>query len=397
MSLLQFTQRWSCRSQEAHALFDALQDGPALRPVLHVHGDHGSGKTAMVRCEGQLCQSLHVQRAWPSFQRCRVCRDALRVSDAVVAHIGPLEYDGTIPLLWSHIINAWRAALKQPMKKVEDDKEALHAVEKLRSPQNRPLYILVDPVEPSIDADMLAAILLFPELCLRDTTAQAIGVILVSTSAWDKLFPQRVAPAAMPQPIFFRKYTQDQLLQLVARERPGNVTPHFWESFLRSCVRPACRVSLQLSDIRTLVRELQPFLQQALASAAEDSAAAQIVGEVMPHAQRHIRHMQAHYAGCPVDIHSIDYTQPVAHACVGSYPMQPGNGQEALTLEVPFLCKFLLLAAFLCANNRATADKRVFVAASGPKAKRKDTQATDRQGEAAREEAVSQGQVRLLG
>jgi origin recognition complex subunit 5 len=290
--------------------------------------------------------------------------------------------------LWAHIINAWRVAIKRNQSKIDDIGDAIEAVRGLLGLHSKPLYIVVDPVDSSLQPDMLEAIMRFPALARAP-----IGVILISSAPWQQLFTILAVPEPKPQEIHFPAYKQEELLSILADERSTDIPSQLYESFLRAYIKPACHASRQLNDVRTLARELSPWLRQAIASSDGALQSAQIVQRLRPHAQNHMRHFCENYPGCPVDIRQLDFSRPDAPKLHSQHNAHARP--DVFSMDIPFLSKFLLLAAFLSAHNRASADRRVFSSAAGAKQRRKNTQAPDRQAEAAQEESVSQGHVRF--
>ena len=272
------------------------------------------------------------------------------------------------------------------MDDIGDVEDALSQLLPLRK---GPFFVVMDPVNSSVDPDMLEAIIRLPRLVSSDR----VGVILISTSEWYKLYTQRRAPAVMHADMFFPALAPQELIRLCAKERPADVSPQLWESFLNAVIKPAHRASLQLSDMQMLVGDLSPVLQRA-AQQLQDVQPALIIAHIMPTMQRHRDAFHAHYPGCARRFEASNVDQPGSSGGSAIVHPQAIGHADVLSMELPYLGKFLVLAAYLCSCNRATADRRIFDAASGKRAKRKNTQATDRQGEEAREEAVSQGQVR---
>lgn len=307
------------------------------------------------------------------------CREVLSALGAVTAHLGPLEWAGTLPAAWTHIVGGWHAALGQPAAKAADIGDVTAAVRKLRATQSAPLYILLDPLDSSMDPAILQAILSLPALARAP-----VGIVLVSTVPWTHLFEDQEPLRPRPLAVHFPAYAASDILAILASERPLDVPAQLYESVLRGIVKPAVHASRQLRDARTLAAELLPALRHITRGGGGDVAhtVARLKADCKPLTEAFCEN----YAGCTVDLRRG--VAPAPRPCHAA----PTNK----TLEIPYLGKFLILAAFLAASNRASADRRALAASGGPRGrKRKDAQATDRQAEAAKQESVSQGQVRM--
>ena len=309
------------------------------------------------------------------------CRELLSAVGAITAHIGPLEWAGTLPAAWTHIVSAWHAALRQPAARAADVGDVTAAVRRLQAAQPAPLFILVDPLDSSMDPAMLQAILSLPSLA-----REPIGIVLVSTLPWVHLYEQQEPLRPRPLSVHFPAYATSDILAILASERPLDVPAQLYESVLRGVVKPAVHASRQLRDARTLAAELLPTLRHVHADGGGDvaQAVARLKAECKPLTDR----FSENYSGCTIDLRrGIAPSARLSHTA-------PTNK----TLEVPYLGKFLILAAFLAASNRASADRRAMSAGGGSRSrKRKDTQASDRQAEAAKQESLSQGQARGAG
>jgi hypothetical protein len=313
-------------------------------------------------------------------------RDVSSCLGLLVARIGPLEWTCTISNILSHIINAWHACLREPPVTIHDLGEVASAVRKLRQKHGRRLFVLLDSVDSSLEKTKLQTIVRLPML-----TREPIGVLIISHLPWVQLYTEQSPVTPRPVALHMPAYTTPELLRILAQQRPPDISEHLYESFLRGCIKPACHASCQLRDVRTLSVVLLPSLRHAAqSSTVGEQQAAQIVQQVASQSKSLINSFREYYPGQSVDVQRSassggDDAQAASSSILSCHT----------SLAIPYLGKFLLLAAFLASSNRPSADHRAFSARAAPRAKKRrvNPQASDRQAEAAQKESVSMGQV----
>lgn len=286
--------------------------------------------------------------------------------------------------LWTHIVNPWRQALKLPLSKVTDLGDAIAAVQALQEQGAARFFIVVDAVDSSVEVDMLEAIMRFPALAHAP-----IGVIFLSATPWRHLFTNMPAPEPKPREVHFPAYRQEELMSILAAARPSCIPTQVYESFLNAYIRPACRITRQLRDVQALERELRPHVEAAVATAGPATPPAAIIAQVATKCKDLDATFSERYPGPPVDIR--EEVRASSGGDSGGVRTLP---PEVLSLEVSHVGKFLLLAAFVCANNQGSADKKLFTAKGESGRRRKAAQAMDRQGETSTDMASAHGQVR---
>lgn len=422
----QLNCRWHGRSQQIRALIEQLSPDICGRKSLHVYGPAGTGKTGLLRYDSftlrkrerfdaiaacvQECRSQRgvdrkrseyaatpvghndapnpirsqSRRAFHSRRKGQnviavfgCCSDTLQSLGFCVAQIGSLEVDCSHAQLWPYIVNSWRTEIGEPEKKVPDDEEAQLGIAECRRRTDRPLCVLVDPIDSHVDAEWVSAVL---ELWRRCSTP--FTVIMVSLVPWLSVFGNSCPPEPRPHPVHFRMYSQEQIEIILRKQRPEFVPEQLYITILRSFVRPQYHASALLTDAQTLVADLIEDAMQAGAPLTDTDA-------VMAHLQGARKRIAA--GGFFEDFPGLS-----ADVCTSVHDASAAvvNASSDASLELPRLTKLLVLAAHVASNNKPSADCKLFSNAPSQK-RRKDAMASDRQAMAAQKQMDSEGQVAL--
>jgi hypothetical protein len=264
--------------------------------------------------------------------------------------------------------------LKKPRTKVADIGDAWHKIGKVRSATARPLCVVVDPLDATVDRSTLSAL-----LELRENSPVPFGIVFVSSVPWMNLFPE--AELDEPQHVPFPAYQQNDILHILRSQRPDSIPRRTYEYILVRFIRQAFHSSRLLTDAQTLLKKL---VAEVIEADVQD--AAKTVEHLHQVSQEQDLELAEHYPGIPFDVYSLVSTAKPGSSSQPCAQVQP-------LLGIPTATKLLLLAAYIAANNRPAADRRVF--SHAPSAiRRKDVMGADRQGMAAEEEESSRGQVR---
>jgi Origin recognition complex (ORC) subunit 5 C-terminus len=314
-----------------------------------------------------------------------VRRACLQACNACQAYLGPLELRCSANQVLSHLVNGWLKAIGKPPVKLDGFSDAKAAIAKQLSCGRR-LCIVADWEDATADREQLPVIL---ELARQAT--RPLDVIIISPEPPISLFELKALPADLAWlRIPFPAYSQDEIISVLTAQRPADIPPTLYQSFLTRFIKPASHVKLSLSDARSMALKLRPHLRAAMATAGADAQPAQVLQQMQ--AGGPCKRATQCRLGSPLDISRMDWSRPPEEqAC------QAPQARRALSLDVPYLSKFLLLAAFLAGVNQPSADRTLFGPSGGVcKARRKDRQAMDRHAEAAKEQAASAGQVSAL-
>jgi origin recognition complex subunit 5 len=272
-------------------------------------------------------------------------------------------------------------------------------------------WIIIDNAQRLAGADLLSMLTRLP-----DATSSNVGVCLIANIPWatGKFIStnQNLMP---PHPVHFPAYTGPQLQRILAGSLPPGEDSAAYASkyyqFLSSAVGPMSRASNNVLDLRTAIHAL--WIQySAPLKEGRDLPPGALFNKVRGEMQRVISELEmggktksmnigrynntsdngggavkngAFASGDtePLGVPTPAAAAAAAAAALGAHTMTPPAAPpQGLTIELPYMSKFLLLAAYIASRNKATADRAVFDPGYSKRG-RKDAQAHDRQSEAA--------------
>eukprot|EP00873_Tetraselmis_striata_P040157 jgi/Tetstr1/460421/TSEL_005682.t1 len=338
--------RWAGRGKEVAALVGLL--GAEQPPVdIFVYGGSSTGKTAVVR---DVCEELCLNFVYVD---CKECPDERRLLEALAAGMQSQCRDKDLEY-------------KAQIYGVEQLHAFIRAAPDLLTKEGDPAYLVMDNIRCLSNKDVLA-----PLLRLRELTGGCnIGVILISSVGWENLCTPSLAERP-PVPVLFRPYDEQTIIQILVREREEQaVDAGFYASFVRGCMSPFIRCSRNLNLLHTVAAGLFAKYKTLTDEGSHSQGDVQRMHKVMrPHIQEALDTFQG-----GIGISSMQV------------PGQPLAASGGLEFELPYMSKFLLLAAFIASRNSLAADKRTFDTSAGRGKRRRITaNQTDKQTEAAKE------------
>ncbi|KAK9825488.1 hypothetical protein WJX74_001002 [Apatococcus lobatus] len=230
------------------------------------------------------------------------------------------------------------------------------------SQQSSWIAIVIDQAETIADQSTMA---LFTRI--RELTDAKMAVIFISQLAWgSNAFEHDMLHATRPSMVRFPAYSLPELTKIMALSAPMGAEAACYIRFLQQVLPSFVRVTRRLEELQGRAQSLWPaYISPVCTGNVQQQEAARLWQLFLPHLHKSCSSASAG-------------RQEAASS-------QPSSG--VLDFELPFMSKFLLLAAYVAARNKPTLDRRLF----DPKAKaarRKGALAQDRQVEAAREARV---------
>nr|CAD7441003.1 unnamed protein product [Timema bartmani] len=200
----------------------------------------------------------------------------------------------------------------------------------------KPLILVLDNCERlrDMDPNLLAAF-----IRLQECTLLNICVILVSCVAWDKFYSRSCFE--MPVNTFFPQYTRDELLTLLMLNRDPEVTPEFYESYVKLVLGVChryCRSLVELQHVADV--NFEKYCSPLEGGKTEASNIKKLWQNIKPYLE----------------------------ASVNGLYLSDTN-TLAMSLGLPYFTKFMLIAAYLASYNPTSSDKRLFVKHHGKERK----------------------------
>jgi origin recognition complex subunit 5 len=263
-------------------------------------------------------------------------------------------------------------------------------------------WIIIDNAQRLAGTDLLTMLTRLP-----DATSSNVGVCLIANVPWStgKFISgnQNIMP---PHPVHFPSYTSPQLQKILAGSLPPGENSAFisnYHQFLHSTVGPMSRASNNVLDLRTAIHTLWVQYIAPLKEGRSLQPSA-LLNKIREEMQRVISELEMGGRTKSMNLNTSNTTStgnglgvPTPAGTAATTALHTGERDTTttttttttatplgLTIELPYMSKFLLLAAYIASRNKATADRAVFDPGYSKRGKR-DAQAHDRQTEAATE------------
>lgn len=248
-----------------------------------------------------------------------------------------------------------------------------------------PCWLVLDNVHRIGGTDLLSAL-----MRVREDTGADLALLLIGHAGWGSgRYLRDTATAVPPKETFFPCYMPDQLQKILEQQRQLEMgstgDAPAYAQFLTAFVPAFCRASNNLLNLQAAVRRLFPLYMQPLREGRQLQARqlyAHILGEVQQCIQ--VLQLQGGSGGGSSHLLAAPATAADREGPAGEQGTAAGRkaSSSGLAFELPYISKFLLLAAYIASRNKPTSDRAVFDP-THRKRGRKDAQAHDRQVEAA--------------
>ena len=383
IGLDQLKKQYPGRESQISELARVLPSIPTAVDPIFVYGPPSTGKTSILR---DLLPQLKIPHAYIN---CREMTRSRPVLESILHQLrGPkrLRDDST--------------ALAPRCDSLPDFLAALPAaVSRLKTAA----WIILDNAQRMAGSDLLTGLTLLPS-----TTGANVGIILVAPVPWSRgVFLHESGRISPPYPVYFPAYTANQLIKILAATGPpqlitsqsttdlsdnlDNLTQSYGH-FLKSVIPLIGRATNNLLDMRTAIESLWPQYSAPLREGREVQSAA-LMGRIRADLQRVIGDLDMKSSTGtgtigPSHNSSNQAPQPTAATQIPA-TFDRKVSSQGLSFELPYMSKFLLIAAYVASSNKPTTDRSVFDPGYSKRG-RKSAMAMDRQTEAA-VEAVLRG------
>jgi len=211
--------------------------------------------------------------------------------------------------------------------------------------------------------EILAAFLRLAELVRHPVT-----VVLISSIVWEKF--RGGTGCTEPFLLHFPAYTKEATLEIIARDCPADEDPAFFKQFVQllwGVFNGPCR---DLNELRHLVALLFPrYLEPIRKGEATREDGMFLYKKIAPHLKKQLSRLYLR------ETSSADWSAATGTSAGGggggaaaaAAAAAPTSSTMSGELELPYLSKYLLIAAYLASYNPASTDVRVFAKRAGKK------------------------------
>jgi len=277
-----------------------------------------------------------------------------------VSYINCIEHLGS-----KHIYNYILDDLTASIKKLSGDIQLKYncdnimdfilVLKKISHNDKRPIVLVFDKCHKIkyFDVTFLPAI-----LRLRELSGIDICTILISEIMWDK-FNTKIG-ILKPIKIYFPQYTKDELAQLLLLDKPANYDTNFYKNYLNLFLSVFFRFCRDLNELRHMAKvNFAKYIEPIESKRIEPDNVAALWRNISATLRSNLEIIY-------LRVSTSDFLQP-------DHQMSreiESTTKLALSFELPFYAKYMLIAAYLASYNPAKYDKHIFMKRSSKRRKR---------------------------
>lgn len=229
------------------------------------------------------------------------------------------------------------------------------ALKKISYNDKRPIVLVFDKCHKIryFDATFLPAI-----LRLRELSGINICTILISEIAWDK-FNTKIG-ALRPIKIYFPQYTKDELAQLLLLDKSANYDTDFYKNYLNLFLSVFFRFCRDLNELRHMAKvNFAKYVEPIESKRIEPDNVTALWRNISATLRSNLEIIY-------LRVSTGDFLQP-------DHQMSreiESTTKLALSFELPFYAKYMLIAAYLASYNPVKYDKHIFMKQSSKRRKK---------------------------
>ncbi|XP_025074011.1 LOW QUALITY PROTEIN: origin recognition complex subunit 5 [Pogonomyrmex barbatus] len=280
-----------------------------------------------------------------------------------VSYINCIEHLGN-----KHIYNYVLDDLTASTKKSDGDTQSRHscdnimdfilALRKISRNDKRPIVLVFDKCHKirHFDVTFLPAI-----VRLKELSGINICTILISEIVWDK-FNTKIG-ILRPIKIHFPQYTKDELAQLLLLDKPVNYDMDFYKNYLNLFLSVFFRFCRDLNELRHMAKiNFAKYVEPIESKRIDQNNVAALWRNISPILKSNLEIIY-------LRVSTDDFLQP-------NHQMSreiESTTKLALSFELPFYAKYMLIAAYLASYNPTKYDKHIFMKQSSKRKKKIQT------------------------
>lgn len=239
-------------------------------------------------------------------------------------------------------------------KRCENLIDFIDRIKSISKDNLKPIVIVFEKCEElrNMSAHLLPAFLRLGELTRTKTC-----VIFSSDICWEKFKP--IQSVYEPIRVYFSQYSQEEMKEILSTFRPNSYDESFYKTYL------GLFLSLYFRFCRDL-HELKYMAEKNFIEYVKPIESGNVEENDTPALWRNsLNVMKKNLEVIYIRMSTDDFNRPsnLSHEI-------ESTSKLALSFELPYYAKFLLIAAYLASYNPAIEDKRLFMKEGGPKKKR---------------------------
>lgn len=291
----------------------------------------------------------------------------MKVLDALdVHHVTVNCVEGYVPrLVFESILTQLTGEKTQSGLKCDDVMEFITQLKNVADEMNLHEKVVVIVLEGSerlrdMNPNLLPALMRLQELsCLKK-----VCTVLVSNVLWDKFIPTGGLPP--PVLIFFQQYSQSDILKILSLDKPKNYPADFYMNYLQLFVAVFLRSCRDITELRYKAAEnFVKYCEPIERGEIDITDSSKLWKHISPHLKASLQMIYMRFEAGKKLSSQIDSMKPFdKHDSLSS------SAKFALSFELPYYAKYLIVAAFLGSYNSPKEDKKLFVKLSGRTKKR---------------------------
>ena len=240
-------------------------------------------------------------------------------------------------------------------KKCDNFLNFLSHLKSIAALDDRPMIIILDKCDRMRDMDVN---ILPAFLRLRELSGVNVTTIFISDIVWEKYSPKIGIPE--PIKIHFPQYNRDEFAKLLFLYKPDGYGDAFYKNYLNLFLSVFFRFCRDLNELRFMARiNFAKYIEPIESGQCDEKNAAAL--------WRNISNvLKANLEVIYLRVSTEDFVQRTQLS-----EEIESTTKLALSFELPYYAKFLLIAAYLASYNPVKEDKRLFMKQSGKIKKRK--------------------------
>ncbi|XP_032675100.1 origin recognition complex subunit 5 [Odontomachus brunneus] len=244
----------------------------------------------------------------------------------------------------------------------------IHALKRISSNDKRPIVLVFDKFHRMRDFDVT----FMPAISrLRELSGINLCTIFISEISWTK-FRTKISMLE-PIKIYFPQYTKEELIELLLLDSPQKYDMQFYKNYLNLFLSVYFRFCRDLNELRHMAKiNFVKYVEPVESKRIEPDNAAALWRNISATLRSNL---EVIYLRVSTD----DLSQS---DCQISREIE-STTKLALSFELPFYAKYMLIAAYLASHNLSKYDQRIFMKQSNKKKKKirsiKNTATMDQQ------------------